>query len=285
MNANTLKINLKTIVLFIVISLVACNDSSYKESLITNDVEITDRFSAVAAENVKEKGGLNAPESPKDLKIIKSANVRYKVNNVVKSTKQIKRIAERYNAYVSDQRFTNDLYKKENRFTLKVPQNNFDKVMDSVKHVVDFVEYENITTKDVTEEYIDIESRLKTKLEVKKRYESILRNNAKSVEDILMTEEKLRILQEEIESAQGRLKYLTNKVSYSTIQIDLYETVEFEEEPVSYKKSFWDNTKEGLVNGLSLIENIIITLLNIWPLVIMGLIIFFTIKNRFRKSS
>ena len=92
MNANTLKINLKTIVLFIVISLVACNDSSYKESLLTNDVEITDRFSAVAAENVKEKGGLNAPESPKDLKIIKSANVRYKVNNVVKSTKQIKMI-------------------------------------------------------------------------------------------------------------------------------------------------------------------------------------------------
>jgi len=284
MKANTLKIKLKAIILFLVFSLVACNDNSYNESLITDGVEISEKFNALAPENIARNNFMNDIETPKDLKIIKSANVRYKVNNVRKSTEQIKRIAERYNAYVSDQRFTNDLYKKENRFTLKVPQTNFDKIMDSVKHVVDFVEYENITTKDVTEEYIDIESRLKIKLEVKKRYESILRNNAKTVEDILKTEEKLRVIQEEIESAQGRLKYLTNKVAYSTIQIDLYETVEYEEEPVSYKKSFWDKTKDGLSNGLSLIEGVVVFLFNIWPLLIIAIISYVFVKKRYLRK-
>ena len=80
--------------------------------------------------------------------------------------------------------------------------------MDSINNSVEFIDYENITTKDVTEEYIDLESRLNTKLEVKQRYESILRKQAKTVKDILATEEKLQIIQEEIESVQGRLKYL-----------------------------------------------------------------------------
>lgn len=49
--------------------------------------------------------------------------------------------------------------------------------MDSINSVVEFVEFENITTKDVTEEYIDLETRLKTKQEVKQRYEDILCKN------------------------------------------------------------------------------------------------------------
>ena len=155
--------------------------------------------------------------------------------------------------------------------------------MDSVNTVVDFVEYENIKTKDVTEEYIDLETRLKTKREVKARYEAILRKNAKTVEDILLTEDKLRIIQEEIESAQGRLKYLSSKVAFSTIQIDLYESVEYVEEPEAYTKTFLDETKQGLANGWCFIESFVIVLVNIWPLLIIGLIIFFWLKKRLKK--
>ncbi|MBQ0740603.1 DUF4349 domain-containing protein, partial [Aquimarina celericrescens] len=91
--------------------------------------------------------------------------------------------------------------------------NNFDIVLDSICKTAEFVDFKNISTIDVTEEYVDITSRLKTKVEVKQRYETILRTKAKTVEDILMAEEKLSKLQEEIESAQGRLKYLGSKVT------------------------------------------------------------------------
>ena len=147
-------------------------------ALATKDFEIAE------SEKVISKYKANQDNIPLDLKIIKSATARYKVKNVKQATYKIKAIAQKHGAYISDLRFQNDLYKKENRFTIKVPQKYFDIVMDSVNAVVDFVEYENITTKDVTEEYIDLETRLKTKLEVKERYESILRKNAKTVEDI-----------------------------------------------------------------------------------------------------
>jgi len=284
MKATTLKFELKIIIVIAVLSVLGCNNDSHNESILADQIYISEDFDALDAEEiVLEKSQLNQPTTLKDLKIIKSANARYKVNNVKDATEKIKTIAIKHDAYISDLRYTNDLYKKENRFTLKVPQKHFDFVMDSISNVVDFIEYENITTKDVTEEYVDLESRLKTKIEVKKRYESILRNNAKTVGDILKTEDKLRILQEEIESVQGRLKYLTSKVAYSTIQIDLYETVDYKEEPKSYKKSFWDKTKEGVVNGWSIIESVFVFLVNIWPLLIIGIFSYLLIKRRFKK--
>jgi len=259
----------------------ACHQNEIAENLEVKSVSEGVNYKAVAEETLSKPNESNVP---KDLKIIKTANVRYKVKDVHKATREIKMLSLNKGAYISDLRFENNLYRKENRFTLKVPQQSFDVLMDSIRHVVDFVEYETITTQDVTEEYLDIEARLKTKLEVKARYEAVLRKQAKTVEDILKTEEKLRIIQEEIESAQGRLKYLTNKVAYSTIQIDLYQEVEYKEEPVSYKKTFWDKTMESLSFGWDMIQGLVLAILHIWPLTILGILLFVWFKRRRLKK-
>ena len=283
MKAKALKNEFKIMTLLLFTLCFGCHSNNYKESIMTDTVDIVDDFETIEAEKVITNHKIDQSNIPLDLKIIKSATARYKVKNVKKATQAIKAIAQKHGAYISDLRFQNDLYKKENRFTIKVPQHQFDILIDSVHAVVDFVEYENITTKDVTEEYIDLETRLKTKIGVKARYENILRKNAKTVEDILKTEDKLRVIQEEIESAQGRLKYLTNKVAFSTIQIDLYESVDYVEEPESYSKTFLDKAKQGLSNGWSFIESLIIVLINIWPLLIIGVVSFILIRKRVKK--
>lgn len=283
MESNVFKNKLKVVLIILCLFSFAYNDNSYKESLLAEPVDITEDFESAETDYLINKYNTTENNIPQDLKIIKSANARYKVKNVEEATNKIKKIATKYGAYISDLRFQNDLYKKENRFTIKVPKNQFDKVMDSVNSVVDFVEYENITTKDVTEEYIDLEARLKTKLEVKQRYEVILRKNAKTVEDILKTENELRIIQEEIESAQGRLKYLTSKVAFSIIQIDLYESVDYVKKPKIYKKSFWNKTKEAFSNGWNFVEVLTIFLIRIWPVIIIGTFILFVLKRRFKK--
>lgn len=260
------------------IGLVAC-DTYTKE--VDENIVLTDK--TFSNEKVLTPGNLSN-ELPRDLKIIKSANVRYKVKSVKDATQYIKQYVRQYHAYISDLQFQNNLYTIENQFTIKVPQKHFDVLMDSINNSVEFIDYENITTRDVTEEYIDLESRLKTKLEVKQRYESILRKQAKTVEDILATEEKLQVLQEAIESAQGRLKYLDNKVSYSTIQIELYEAVDYKEEPVAYHKTFWLKSKDGFSFGWSIIEGITLGLVYIWPLVIIGGVIFFFIRIRSKRK-
>jgi hypothetical protein len=221
-------------------------------------------------------------EKPKlaDLKIIRSANVKYKVKNIKASTKDINNFIESLQGYISDLSFENNLYRKSTVFTIKIPQTKFNTVMDSIVKFADFIDYETITSKDVSEEFIDLETRLKTKIEVKKRYETILRKRAKTVKDILATEEKLRVIQEEIEAAQGRLKYLTNKVSLSTIKVNLYETVTYKEEPKSYTKTFFTKIKNSFSVGWEIVEIIFISLITIWPLLLIGLGILFYFKRK-----
>ncbi|MBQ4821534.1 DUF4349 domain-containing protein [Aquimarina sp. MMG016] len=209
-----------------------------------------------------------------DLKIIRNANCKIKVRNVEKATSLAKRIASTNNGYVSDERFSNTNYTKENRFTIRIPQNRFDTVLDSICGLAEFVDHKNITTVDVTEEYLDIKARLKTKLEVKQRYETILRNRAKTVEDILKAEEKLSGLQEEIESAQGRLNYLGNRVAYSTIQLDMYESVIPKEEPSIYEPTYLDKATKGLTFGWSLVESVSLIMFYIWPFLLLGFMIY-----------
>jgi len=263
----------------------ACNQGSkFKEDLKIESVELSEDYNAVDDNETSDlKPDVTSSNTPKDLKIIKTANSRYKVKNIKKATNSIKHMAFKYNAYISDLRFENDQYRKEMRFTIKIPSLHFDALMDSIDVISEFTDYENITTKDVTEEYVDLQTRLKTKIEVKERYEFILRKKAITVEDILATEDKLRIIQEEIESAQGRLNFLTNKVAYSTIQIDLYETVAFKDEPTSYTKSFWSKMKEGLVFGWELIESILLGVVYLWPIVLLGILVVWFVRVRLKR--
>lgn len=274
-----------TVSLVCILTVFACNQGDYKENLALEDTGVTTSFEVIEEESAKATIKTDAvlAKTPLDLKIIKSANARYKVKNVKVATEQIKGITLQYDAYVSDLRFQNNLYQIENRFTIKVPQQYFDVLLDSISSVVEFVEFENIATQDVTEEYIDLQSRLKTKLEVKERYEEVLRKNAKTVEDILATEDKLRIIQEEIEAAQGRLKYLSSKVAYSTIQIDLYETVNYKEEPEHYSRTFISKTKDGFAFGWNIIETVVLGMIHIWPLLLVGIIAVVFVRARLKK--
>ncbi|GGX16647.1 hypothetical protein GCM10007384_17670 [Aquimarina muelleri] len=256
------------------------------ENIMMEETGETSSLSGVQ-QDIKEETALGAdkiqPEKGNidfELKIIKEANCRIKVLDVEEATGLAKKIAAKYRGYVSDERFTNTNYSKENRFTIRVPQNNFDIVLDSICKTAEFVDFKNISTIDVTEEYVDITSRLKTKLEVKQRYETILRTKAKTVEDILMAEEKLSKLQEEIESAQGRLKYLGSKVTYSTIQLDIYETIIPKVQSEKYTLGFLDKAKKGLLFGWSVIEVLTLSLFYIWPLLILGIFGFIYFKWR-----
>lgn len=284
MNTIKLKSSVKIFIVTLFVCFIAsCNSAPSKVDVALENVPISKNYDAVTSSSEVSDAKSMVADSIKQLKIIKSADVRFKVKNVKNATKEIGTIVQHLNGYISDQRFQNTNYKVENRFTIKVPQKHFDTLLDSLIGVAEFVEYQNITSDDVTEQYIDLESRLKTKLEVKKRYEAILRKRANSVKDVLAAEDMIGGIQEEIEATQGRLKYLTNKVSFSTIQVDLYETVNYVEEPEDYTRTFFSKTKEGFSFGWNLIESILLGIIHIWPLLIISGIAVVILKRRKKK--
>ncbi|MBI5917256.1 MAG: DUF4349 domain-containing protein [Bacteroidetes bacterium] len=201
--------------------------------------------------------------------IIKTANYRIQVKDVNASSRQANLLATQHGGYVSDSELTNSSYETTNAITIRVPAARFDSLLDDLGHEAIFTQYKRITSQDVTEEYVDITIRLKTKIAVRDRYVDILRTKAKTVKDVLAAEEQIRIIQEEIEAKEGRLRYLKDQVGMSTIRLELYQEIEFRPEPNAFRESFWVKLWTGLQNGWSLLQGIVIFFINIWPLVIL----------------
>jgi len=214
------------------------------------------------------------------LKIVKTASCRFQVSHLDSITRISQNLITYLGGYIGDMQYVQNDYKKENTIQFKVPNENFDKAMYSLSNLATFVDFKNIKTQDITAQFVDVNARLATKLEVKKKYEDILRKRAKTVEELLETEDRLRILQEEIEVAQGRIRNMNNEVSLSTIEIAFYETVNYREEPEEYQVTFIDNAKNNLGSGWEIITSFILILMYFWPFLILIPLIWWVIKRR-----
>jgi hypothetical protein len=151
---------------------------------------------------------------------------------------------------------------------IKVPALQFDKMLAKLASIAKKVDYQNIETQDVTEEYIDAETRLSNSRKVEQSYIKLLQR-AKTIEDILKIEQKLGEIRTDIESTQGRLKYLNNQVSYSTINLSVYQALEYKF--IADKlPSFWERLKESIISGWRGIVTFILFLIKLWPLWLMA---------------
>ena len=261
---------LKVLFLLIVLSLfyISCsqNETPYDSTSIALDsTGEAPEFKSIELDKVQNP---QTKTSQPDVKVIKNATLSMEVDDVLIATRLARDYARQYEGYVSDERMNTSTNRKKNRFVIRIPQVHFDTLLDSITTISKVMETKNITTVDVTEKYIDIQSRLKTKKEVKERYESILRGKAKTVDEVLLAEEKIRILQEEIEAAEGKIRYMSNKISFSTIQVDMYQVLPVKPRPKKEGPSFLSEIKESLHFGLSIVKGFVLMLFHIWPLLI-----------------
>lgn len=266
-----------------IINLQSCAEAYENDANMSQPIEAAEVYQS--NNDFKSTSVESNTETLESLKIIKNAQCRFKVTNLDSASTIAQGLIKEKMGYVADMKYTQNDYKLENKIIFKVPAASFESTINELTKLADFIDYKNISTTDVSDEYVDLQTRLITKKEVKKRYDQILRSKAKTVEEVLQTEEKLRILQEEIESAQGRLKLLSHKVGYSNIQLELYQTVEYREEPVVYKKTFSDKAGKGFENGWAIITTLLLILVNIWPLLIIAVATFFFYKRWSRRQT
>ena len=211
----------------------------------------------------------NAQAQLIERKIIKTVNYRIQVKEVDASTKKVEQLVEEQGGYISGMNLNNSSYEISNEITIRVPQEKLETLLDAIGKEAIYTNYRSERANDVTEEFVDLEIRLNTKKEVRDRYIDILRNKAKTVEDVLNAEEKIRVIQEEIESVEGRLKYLSNQVSLSTVNLTIYQRVKYSPQPDVYHESFGSRVLSKLKGGWELLQGIVLFLINIWPLLIL----------------
>ncbi len=212
-------------------------------------------------------------EAPVPRQIIKTANYRIQVKDLDVSSKHAAELATKHGGYVSQSTLNNSNYEISNELTIRVPANRFDSLLSDLGGEAIFTKYMRIQSEDVTRQYVDATTRLKTKKEVRDRYVEILRNKARTAEEILKAEEQIGIVQEEIEAKEAELRFLKDQVAMSTIMLELYQAIEYRPEPSAFHESFWSKLKTSLQDGWGLAQGLVLFFFNIWPIVILAIVI------------
>lgn len=150
--------------------------------------------------------------------IIYAAQVSLEVEDVDAAANKIQSVAEGVGGFVQTLSISGG-ERKSGFITVRVPQEKFYDVLRQVESVGNVTNKE-VSGQDVTEQYIDLEARLKNAESEEERLLAIL-DKATEVSDILMVEKELMRVRETIEGLKGQLQYLERRVAYSVISVYL----------------------------------------------------------------
>jgi hypothetical protein len=214
-------------------------------------------------------------------KIIKNGNIKFECNDLEATYEQIKTAVKKGKAIIQNDSEGKDYGTVYRKLTVRIPSEHFDLFIKDISTGVDYFDNKEISSQDVTEEYIDIDARLKAKKKLENRYLELL-SKATKMSEMLAIEAQLSAIREEVEAKEGQLRYLQSQVSLSTVNIEFYKTVAEEGGiTVSYGEKVWNAIKSGF-NGIS---SFFLAMLEVWPFLLIATALFYFIRKRFKKKN
>lgn len=214
-----------------------------------------------------------------DTKIIKTADIEFATRDMDATYSRIRKAIAATGGSLQDDNTGKSYNQVYRNLVIRVPSANFETLVDSIGQGVDYFDTKRISRHDVGEEFVDLQARLKAKRKLEERYLQLL-SKAKNVKEMLEIERELASIREEIEAKQGRLNYLQNQVSMSTISLRFYkETVE-----AQVQASFGSKIVNALKGGWNGLLTFFIGVLYLWPFLLVVGLIFFIIRSYLKRS-
>ncbi|MBN1642113.1 MAG: DUF4349 domain-containing protein [Anaerolineae bacterium] len=158
-----------------------------------------------------------------DRKIIYNVSLHLIVKDTEVAFSEVQRLAGEMGGFVSESRVWRTEGHRQATVTVRVPAGDLDDALARFRALALDVESENVDSQDVTEEYVDLEARLtnerRTEAELLELLET--RSETGKTQDILEVHRELSSVRSQIESLQGRMRYLENLSDLATVQITL----------------------------------------------------------------
>ncbi len=215
-------------------------------------------------------------------KIIRNGNLTIESKDLKKSKTMLDTLVGFYSGYISSESFNDQEDQLSYNITCRIPAGKFDLFITGIEAGPDKIISKSVNADDITEQYYDVKIRLENEKQVEKRYLELL-GQARTVKDILDIEEKLGKVRQEIESKEGRLRYLDDRVNYSTLNIWIYQEKDRKYEPAD-RDGFGQRLKKSLHKGWQGFVDFLLFFLNLWPLWIIGLLIWRFVVYLNRRS-
>ncbi|MFN2482339.1 MAG: DUF4349 domain-containing protein [Pyrinomonadaceae bacterium] len=238
---------------------------------VAEQAEGNDKFAAQATQYAAQKISFdaNGQQAPTvvvpERKVIRNAELTLELDAPVEAQRSLASIAESHGGFVVTSESRQDERERGSRGSqivsveMRVPSAQFDSVLGAVRGVGGRVRQEKITGRDVTEEFIDLEARLRAQRALEAQILEIMKR-AQRVSDALEVNAQLAQVRSEVERLEGRRRFLENQSSLSTIKITLQPPAPL----VSAETTgFFAGLRGAFGEGLDLAASIVLVLVRV----------------------
>ena len=221
-------------------------------------------------------------------KIIRNAELQLEANAPEESQTKIGKIAESKGGFVVETQSSASDAKAATRdtvtMTVRVPSAKFDEALNEIRQTASRVIGEIVKGEDVTEEFIDIEARLKTQKALETQFLEIMKRS-NTVADALNVQTEIARVRGDIEKIEGRKRFLESQASLSTIKIRLQTPAAFSANTAGFFGKLGQAFGSGFDAALSFILVLVTALIALLPFFLFIVTpVYFVIRYFFRKN-
>ncbi len=174
-----------------------------------------------AARVVSTNGAIDAVGDLPDRMIIYNGSLSLVVDDTLTTAEKVTTMVQQWDGYVASSdsyAIADGLMRVE--MSLRVPAEHFNEAMNALRALSDDIRQDSISSSDVTEEYVDLDSRLRA-LEAKADRLTELMDRAEDTEAVLAVYRELSATEQEIERVKGRMRYLERHAAMGSIDVTL----------------------------------------------------------------
>jgi hypothetical protein len=279
------KLSLTTVV--IIALLFSCKKADATSGEETADYAVTDSTAVSSSAAVEKKDSKQ--------KFIRTADIKFKVRNVVKSTYAIENAIQKFGGFVTytnlqstiqdqiktkisqDSTLETTKYTVENNITIRVPNTQLDTVIKTIAKQIDFLDFRVIKADDVSLKLLSNQLSQKRNVNNEKRVEKAIDTKGKKIDDIMEAENTLANQKEANDNSIIDNLSMQDQINFSTITLQLYqnETIKqeitaSEKDSNAYKPNLGIQIIDSLKSGWYILEAIFVFLLNLWPFILIA---------------
>lgn len=256
-----------------------------------------------------------AVENTKDTtrKFIRTAELKFKVKNVINATYGIEEITRRHGGFVTYTRLTSEInnvnttavsadsslettyFTVTNAITLRVPNTKLDTTLKDISQIIDFLDYRIINADDVALQILSNKLTEKRMAKNEERIMNAIDNRGKKLNETSIAEENLLNKQEQADNAKISNLSLADQINFSTINLSIYQRPTIKRELIlnnknitAYEPGFGKRMIESFQFGWNIVAECILIMIKLWWLLLSGLIallIYIVIRNKRRKNN
>lgn len=291
------KMRLFLVTIGLLVLLAACSaaeDSAKMDTLesASDSAEFTTEEQKSIEAEVEQESATEDIEAPNTRMIIHHASVTTNVKDLEKAQHNMEQKVKKYEGYIVESNvYLESDETSTGKMIVRIPEKHFETFLSEAEAEASEILEKSVTGQDITEQYVDLNSRVKSSRAVEERLLAFMKD-AEKTEDLLKISNDLAKVQEEIEVLVGKINYLENQTSFSTIELTMQENRVIIPEIENKDLNTWEKTKKQFITStnslLSIGSGIIVFIFGNLPVLILlvgiAVVVVWVIKRRRTKG-